>query len=109
MIWLLPLLIIGIVFGRERIDDDERMFRERQLAQEKAKLRAEQEARAKADTAAVAAKQLGQQYLAMKPTIAGNQHRHPRRRPRPAASMMGSNLWAHRANLDLNGEDPSKL
>lgn len=91
MIWLIPLLIIGAVAASSRSEASEREFFERKIAEEKARIRAIEQAQAEAAAKAEAAKQLGQQYLAMKPTVTAG--RYQQRYDIP----------------DLNGEDERHL
>lgn len=112
MIWLIPLLLIGVVLGREKVDDDDRAWRDQQLAQEKAKLKAEEDARRAAAAKAAASKELGEQYLAMKPAMAG-MRRSPmagmRRVQRRRREINTDPFEGYRSEMDFNGENPRHL
>jgi len=115
MIFLFPILIIAAVMSRSRVNYDERLYQEELLEKERqraaAQLQAANEATAKAKAQTAAAKQLGLQYLAMKPTMAGiggprraiKRPRHNQNKPTDISD------FGYRAELDLNGEDARHL
>lgn len=69
MIWLLPVALIAAVAASSRTEKAERARLEAEVNAEKARLEAEKRAREEAAAKAAANKQLGEQYLAMKPTV----------------------------------------
>lgn len=89
MVWLLPLLFLGIAVAHRRVDEAEREQFDTELEREAQKLQAAQEAAEQARQEAAANKKRGDQYLAMKPTSAGQ--------------------LGYRGLDDLNGENPRHL
>jgi hypothetical protein len=126
MLFIFPLLIIGLVMARSAVQEDERQFYEKMAREEAAKLEAARAAAAEQQRIAAAKlaaqKQLGEQYLAMRSaskvaghhTVAG--HLAPpaglRRRvaiPNASSGRVAERAFGHRAAMDLNGENPNNL